>query len=74
MDEAAQAGMTAEELEEKRKARMERFGKSEVEESQEAIQKKGGFNPNRRFQKMHRKNQQKGGRQGSFGRNKSGGK
>ena len=49
MDEAAQAGMTAEELEEKRKARMERFGKSEVEESQQAMQKKGGFNSNRRF-------------------------
>ena len=41
---------------------MERFGKTEVEESQQAMQKKGGFNPNRRNQKMQRKNQQKGGR------------
>lgn len=68
MDEAAQAGMTPEELEKKRQARMERFGKEQVEESEKAISKKGGglghgggFKPNRRKQKFNRKNQHKGG-------------
>ena len=43
--------MTAEELESKRKARMERFGAQEVKESQEAAQ----FKLNRRKQKIMRK-------------------
>lgn len=36
MEEQSQGGLTTEELEAKRKARMERFGETEVKESQEA--------------------------------------
>ena len=51
MDEAADIGTT----DEKRQARLERFGKAEIEDSEQSIKKKGGgggglggFKPNRR--------------------------
>ena len=47
MEEQSQGGLTSEELEAKRKARMERFGATEVKESQEA-----SFKMNRRRAKM----------------------
>ena len=55
-DEAANAGMTSEEVEKKKQARLERFGKDQIEESEKSISKKGddglgglgGFKPNRR--------------------------
>ena len=55
-DEAANAGMSKEEVEKKKQARMERFGKEQIEESEQSISKKkdgglgglGGFKPNRR--------------------------
>jgi len=87
MDEAAQAGLSPDELEAKRKARLERFGKEELEESEKAIQKKrkgggdgldslGGFKPNRRKQKFNRKQQHKqgGGFKGKGNRSHSGNK
>lgn len=49
--DVAQGGLTAEEIESKRKARMERFGEAEVKESQEAA----AFKLNRRKAKMLRK-------------------
>jgi len=57
MDEAAKAGMTTEEIEAKRKARLERFGASEVEDAESILKKKGGFKQNRRNQKFNRKQQ-----------------
>ena len=56
-DEAAQAGISKEELEKKRQARLERFGKESLEDSEKSISKKRGdgslgefknFKPNRR--------------------------
>lgn len=63
MDESADQGMTTEELDAKRKARIERFGAEEVEETQKesvANKGKGGFKANKRQQKMNRKNQENG--------------
>ena len=88
MDEAAQAGLSPDELEAKRKARLERFGKETIEESEKSIQKKrggkgedgldslGGFKPNRRKQKFNRKQQHKqgGGFKGKGNRSQSGNK
>ena len=65
MEEASQIGITSEELELKRKARMERFGAAEVQEAQKAQKEEqngGGFKMNRRRNKMLRKNFQKEGK------------
>ena len=44
MESAAQGGLSAEDLEKKRKERMERFGKTEVEEAlKSATEKSGGL-------------------------------
>ena len=51
MEEQSQGGLTAEELETKRKARLERFGAAEVKESQDAVSMK----MNRRRAKMLQK-------------------
>ena len=66
MEEASQSGITAEELEAKRKARMERFGKEAVQEAQRSVTQQAagdedgsddvsGFKMNRRRNKMNRK-------------------
>lgn len=72
MDESAKQGLTTEELEAKRKARMERFGAEAVEESEKSIKTgKGGFR--KRDKKFKQKqNQQKGNDNGFKGGNKGG--
>ena len=57
MEAQSTGGLTAEELESKRKARLERFGEAEVKESQEAI----ALKLNRRREKMLRKGSEDGG-------------
>lgn len=55
MDETSQVGVNAEEVEAKRKARMERFGAAEVQEAQRSVSDKAGFKQNRRKAKMMNK-------------------
>lgn len=83
MDETSQVGLTADELESKRKARMERFGAAEVQEAQRSVTDKSGFKLNRRKEKMLSKkgarsivvNEQKGGKKrGDRGRSFNKGK
>ena len=70
MEMASQSGITAEELEAKRKARMERFGKEAVQEAQRSVTQKAaegdneadgvsGFKMNRRNKKFNKKKGQK---------------
>lgn len=65
MAETSTAGLSTEELEAKRKARMERFGAAEVQEAQRSVTEssKGGFKMNRRKAKMLHKGK-KGGNGG----------
>lgn len=63
MEDTSQVGVTMDELEAKRKARMERFGVSEVKEAQRSVSvvSNGGKLKNRRKQKLLKKLAQKQG-------------
>ena len=55
MEDTSAAGVTSEELEAKRKARMERFGEAEVKEAQRSVTEINKQKGNRRKEKLMRK-------------------
>jgi len=71
MDESAAAGLTPEEFEAKKKARIEKFGAEEVADAQKAVLHKGDFKKNRRNKKHDRKHDNGKGKGGKFNKNRS---
>jgi len=71
MEESAAAGLSPEEFEAKKKARLERFGAEEVGDAQKAVLNKGGFKKNRRNNKHDHKHENGKGKGGKFNKNRS---